>query len=175
MCKKEKEKNFLIMSLFVLMDPELLPKVHPIFAIDSTKIFVNEVVQKVNTHGALQERFLIVTNSGIFLLVKRSFPKSVIVSRIIPFSQLLLIIVNENSMQFFCGGVTMILQHKKHVEISAIVFSVKNALFSEKPRPPKIQIAPLVQERFDSSLFVFESENFTCKLRFPTLSVLFLP
>ena len=141
------------------MDEKLLRSVHPIFQVPFTKIFVNENVQKVNTHGGLQDRILIVSNSGLFLLQERSFPRSIVVSRIIPFSQLVLMMVDEKTMQFYCGGVTMVLQHPKHVEISAIVFSIKNALFGEKPRPPKFDISEKVQERFDSSLFVFESQS----------------
>ena len=141
------------------MNESLLSSVHPVFQLQTTKIYVNEVVQKVNTHGSLQERIFIVSNSGLFLLQGKTFPKATVVSRLIPFSQLVLMIVDEKTMQFYCGGVTMVLQHPKHVEIAAIVYSIKNALFGEKPRPPKFEISPNLQERFDSSHFVFESAS----------------
>lgn len=136
-----------------------LKDIHPSFHVQATKIYVNEIVQKVNTHGSLQERVLIVTNSGIFLLQQRTFPRSYYVSRIIPHSQLVLIIVDETTMQFYCGGVTMKLKHPKHAEIAAIVYLLRVGLFGEKPRPVKIEISPKVQHIFDDSNFVFESDS----------------
>ena len=138
---------------------ELLKDIHPSFHVAATKVYVNEVVQKVNTHGVLQERILIVTNSGIFLLQQRTFPRSYYVSRIIPFSQLVLIIVDESTMQFYCGGVTMKLRHPKHVQIASIVYSVRVGLFGDKPRPAKIEIAESVQDSFGTSDFDFESDS----------------
>ena len=141
------------------MERTSLISVHPVFALPSTKIFVNENVEKINTHGNEQTRVLIVTNTGLFLLQQHSFPRSTFLSRTIPFSELVLIMIDEEKMQFYCGGVTMNLKHPKHVEIAAIVYMCKLALFGEKPRPIKLQIVPSVQARFDASEFVYETDT----------------
>jgi len=138
---------------------DLLIPTHPLFKVSANRVFWYDQVQKLNTHGSLQTRYMAIATPGVFLFDKKTFPKSLVLSRVIPFSELILLRVDATSVQFFAPKVTMIIQHPKHVEIAAIVFSIKQALFEEKPRPPKFDIDQSIIGLFESSAFVFESKN----------------
>lgn len=128
----------------------LLAGVHPIFSVPSTKIFWVETVQKVNKHNKSQTRTLVIASCGIFLLEKKSFPKELVVSRTIAYSELVLVWADESSMKFFKPKVTMHLMHPRHLEAVALVLALRRALFpGDLPRPPKVAFAPDVQAAID--------------------------
>lgn len=135
----------------------ILKTTHPLFKVAATRIFWFGTVHKKNTHGVYQQRILAIATPGIFLLERRTFPRGLVISRIIPFAELLLIRIDNESMQFFCPKITMVLQHPDQLEVVSIVLKIRQALFGDRPRPPKLDIPKDKLEKIHSSTFQFES------------------
>lgn len=150
---------------------EQLASVHPVFRLPSTRVFFYDNVMKKNTRNQLQARILVVASPGIFLLERKTFPKTLDVSRIIPFSELVLITAhNDESFEFFRAKVTMRLQHPKNAEIVAIVLAIRDALFGDKPRYPKLVLDTEIEKKIESFNYIFETENLIAE-RFISLSL----
>ena len=138
---------------------ELLASSHPLFRVSATKVFWFDSVMNKESHQGIRQRYLAITSAGIFLFERRTFPKCYAISRVISYSDLVLICADSDSMQFFKAKVTMNLQSNHHLEAVAIVLSIRNTLFGDKPRAPKVIIDPTVKEQIERYQFTFESEN----------------
>lgn len=138
---------------------ELLASTHPLFRVPATKVFWFDSVMNKESHQGIRQRFMAITSPGIFIFERRTFPKGYIINRIISYSDLILICADSDSMQFFKAKVTLNLQSSRHLEAVAIVLAIRNALFGDKPRAPKIIIDPSVCEQIEKYQFAFESGN----------------
>lgn len=139
---------------------QLLISAHPIFGLPSTKIYWFETVQKINKHHKKQPRILVIASCGIFLIEKKTFPRSLVISRIIAYNELVLICADENSMQFFKPKVTMNLQHPRYLEAVALVVAIRKAMYQgEFPRPPKFAFLPQIQASVDKAVSSLNMEK----------------
>ena len=148
-----------------------LSSVHPLFRIPSTRIFWADNVMKRNTHNSLQSRYLVIASPGIFLFERKTFPKGYAISRIIPYSDLVLITAqSDESFDFFKAKVTMRLQHPKNAEVVAMVIAIRDVLFGGKVRYPKLVLDKEIQKKIEESNFIFESDSLLAD-RFLSLSL----
>jgi hypothetical protein len=112
--------------------------VHPIFRAHATTVFFFDSVSKINQRGGLSSRHLVVCTPGLFLLERRTFPKTLLVRRSIPFFELLLVRLEGNTIDFHGPKMTIPLQSTQAGRIASMVWKLRNTLFSEKPRSAKL-------------------------------------
>lgn len=150
---------------------EQLFNIHPVFRIPSTRIFWADNVLKKNTHNSLQSRYLVIASPGIFLFERKTFPKGLAISRIIPYCDLVLITAKKDeTFEFFKAKVTMRLQHQSNAEVVAMAISIRDVLFGDKPRYPKLVFDEPTRKRIENSNFIFETDSLLAD-RFISLSL----
>jgi hypothetical protein len=117
---------------------EALASVHPIFRVHGTSVFWSDSVTKVNARGGFASRLLVIASPGLFLLEKRTFPKTILLARLIPFSDLLLVRLDGNQVDFQGPSVTIPVIHPQAARLVSIVWTVRKALFSDRPHSAKL-------------------------------------
>ena len=134
---------------------EQLAEAHPIFAVEQLNVYWCDTVQYVNEKGSTKSVIFAVTTAGLFAFEKRTFPRSIQLYRYIPFSELLLVRVDEDQMQFCCPKISIVIRHPAYVVIVSLVLGIRNALFGNKTRDPKVVVTPEIE----SNEFAFRSEH----------------
>ena len=137
---------------------DLLASSHPIFRVSSVRVFWFDAVTRY-TNQSKSQRYLAIASPGIFLFEKKKFPKSFTNCLFIPYSELVLICADENTIQFFKAKVTMNLSNPKQLEAVAIVLAIRKILFNENLRMPKIVIDPVLRAQIEDFDFNFQSES----------------
>ena len=107
------------------MNNEHILQLHPILRAQGVEIYWNDHIGKINTHGDVQPRYLVITSIGIFLLVKRTFPSGFKISRIIPISRLKSITLTTDYLALDSEDESMVLEHKEINKISALLISIQ--------------------------------------------------
>ena len=134
---------------------EQLIQAHPIFGLEQLNIYWCDTVQFVNPKGSTKSHLFAVTTAGLFVFEKRTFPRSIFISKYIPFSELLLVRVEDGEMQFCCPKISLVLRHPDYVVIVSLVLGIRNALFGTKTREPKV----VVTAEIESNEFAFRTDH----------------
>ena len=138
---------------------ETLGSCHPIFRAFPKSVHIFEPVQKLNSHGALDERYLVVATAGVFLLTYSSIKRSYQISRFIPMIELESLEVTRESSTFTGGDVHFTVIHKHHVKFAATAYSVFCAIYSHQNLEVKLSIDKSRKDQFDELFYPLNTES----------------
>lgn len=143
------------------LKPELLYQSSPLFHAFKNSIVVFEKVERLNSKGTLQEGFLAVSVSGVFLLKYRSFPRGYVISKCIPMMDINSITVTSQNFMIKSQAFSITICHIKHVNIAAHIYYLYNMLFPEASCRLSMQlsVSPDKKELFDAQIFSYESDS----------------
>ncbi|OHT03493.1 hypothetical protein TRFO_29163 [Tritrichomonas foetus] len=149
---------------------EQIAPTHPIFQLTQTRILWSDYVMKKSTHKVMQQRLLVIAASGMFLFKKTAFPKGLAISRIIPYSALILVTADSQKMGFYMPKISMSLYHQNHVQIAAMVLAIRSILFGDKPRTLKKMFDDEISIEIEASKYNFKFDSILAE-RFLSLCV----
>lgn len=103
------------------MNDEQLLQIHPLLKAPGVKVLMHDNVGKINTHGDVQPRYLVITTIGIFLLIKKKFPSGYKISREIALSRVNSITLTTDFFEVKSDDVSIVVQHEKINYMAAIL------------------------------------------------------
>ncbi|OHS94520.1 hypothetical protein TRFO_39309 [Tritrichomonas foetus] len=117
-------------------------------------------VQHVTLSNSLEDRWLLLSYSGIFLLAKKTFHRSLAVTNTISFVDLAMIKVKK-SLATFEGknNTNFSISHPKVVKIASKIYYLHELLFSHPKTQFSLDIEGSLQSEFNDYLFEFESQQ----------------
>jgi hypothetical protein len=138
---------------------ETLAAVHPLFRAAPTRVLSFEPVVKLNQAGGTQHDLLAIATPGLFLIKKRTFPKSYILSRTIPFPELNLVRIQGSDLTLASEKTNFVVQHSQNIQLAQLIVSMHKALFRDVLGRLKLEISdPSVLKQVDQGE-PFKSES----------------
>lgn len=116
-------------------------------------------MNKISSHGVLQERTLVLATSGIYLLKYRTFPKGFIVSRLIPFVDFISLSINEVGFTVKSDVVSFTISHSNYISIAAKIYRVFSTLFLNPHFHFLLSVGRTEQNEFESDPFIYPPEK----------------
>ena len=131
---------------------------HPVLNVFSCQIlYCHEVT--VITQKTTENRLLVVATPGIFLIHQRSFPKTISVKEIIPFSQLATIKIERQSITLSCPTMTLVFHHIDQLNIANRIVYTRCALFDPIFIPLNLHVAQSLCDEFQNQNFDYTTES----------------
>ncbi|EAY12084.1 hypothetical protein TVAG_039320 [Trichomonas vaginalis G3] len=107
------------------MSTEQLRAIHPVMNATNVQILWSGSVGKINTHGEIQNRTLVIASPAIFLLTKRTFPAGFRLSRVIPICRLDNIIYTKEYIELKSETEYFKIVHDDIAQIAAIIVALQ--------------------------------------------------
>jgi hypothetical protein len=148
-----------------MSDSKELAAAHPIFLVPHTRVFWSSPVTAISPSGSQGTRQLVIASPGLFLLKKRAIGKGLTVQQAIPFSDLLLVRLDGESIDFHGPMATISGYSPKSEQIVSVVWNIRTGLFGDKPRCAKLALAdpalrPRIEGGWDFGSFYLFSDRF---------------
>lgn len=131
---------------------------HPVLHAFPKSVHICAEVQKLNSHGAFDDRLLVISTAGIVLLAQKVL-RGLHVSRVIPMVELSSIKVTNETVMFSSPTVFFTIKHDDHVKFAATVSSIHSALFSGEQLKVTIDVEKSLKSDFDEFYFPLKTES----------------
>jgi len=140
------------------MNKEIIKQVHPSLKLANSQIVWFDNVQKINRHGDYQSRILVISTPAVFLLVKRTFPSTLKVSRQIPLYDLKSITLTNQFLDIQGSKEHMVISHQRIIEIASTLSMVQSSIYGLYQLNASNQLKTAVQD----VLIQFQSISSLC-------------
>jgi hypothetical protein len=97
-----------------------------------------DTVSFLEARGAPKPRLFAIATPGIFVFEKKGFSKDLKIVTYISFSDLLLLRLDRQSIDFSAPKITIAIQHPQFLTIASTVYTIHNTVFGDKPRRLRI-------------------------------------
>ena len=131
---------------------------HPILNVFSCQIlYCHEAT--IVTAKSSEKRLLVVATPGIFVIHQRSFPKTISVKEILPFSQVASIMVKRDMVSISGPNYTLCFQHVDQLNIATRIVNTRCALFHPELYPLNLHIANSLLDEFKNQNFDYTTDS----------------
>lgn len=161
-------------KLIEIIMESTLPKIsglHPVLKSSAARILWFGEVKKADRHLSTQSRNLAITNGGIFLFIKRSFPAGFKLSHFLPLFEITKLIINPDFLRIETPDDKLTIAHPNLIEIAITIYTELACLFKE----PQIQASTQTLQDITTSTHDINSPSYIADrflaLSAPTLSI----
>ncbi|EAY12011.1 Leucine Rich Repeat family protein [Trichomonas vaginalis G3] len=136
-----------------------LSSVHPIFKSFKNEILFFDQVEKLNRHGDVDIRHLVVHTAGIFLLETKPLIRTLWMSRVIPLADLQYFHVSNSTFTVKSENDSFTIKCKIHLNVAAQIYALRKVLFPQNNNNCVFQIESDILHQFESIDIDFEPES----------------
>ncbi|EAX95576.1 hypothetical protein TVAG_370800 [Trichomonas vaginalis G3] len=128
------------------MNEEQLAQIHPLMKAQGVKVMWHGNVGKINTHGDVQPRYLVITTIGLFLLVKKKFPSGYKLSRQMSLSRMKSITLTTDFIEFKSDDTNIVVEHEKINYMAALIDQLNTSMTGTSILKASTQLKSIVME-----------------------------
>jgi len=136
-----------------------LKPVHPSFSVPSCQIFSYERATVIYQSSEKQELDVIVATPGVFFIKTRTFPRHISVQDIIPFSDIVSMIVYPTITSIISNSNHISFRNSSHIKIAARIASIRQQLFNPSYLHFTLTVDSTIQNTFDTYVFKYETPS----------------
>lgn len=122
---------------------------HPIFRAFPDSIKYYDKIKRCNEKGQFQDRFLLISTAGVFILRYRSFPRGYTIRNAIPCVELSSIELGKDVLMICSNSIKIQVAGPQNAKIARMIYIIYETLYSHPDRTINLQIHPDMQEEFD--------------------------
>ena len=138
------------------MHPQLSQN-HPVLQISDAKVVWQGNVNKINTHGKFQPRYLLVTSSAIFMFKTKTFPRSYQLVRILPIASLRKLTLTPSDLTIDSVKHSLTLQNQEATQLCSIIYTLHETVFPDHKM--NFSFDDSLREKLEETIFIYEPQS----------------